>query len=89
LTILIPHNGLRVDSFGAAVVVWEGEACRGGVAVQVRPKGNDLNGYPGHELERITAELNDRPRRCLGDRTPAQLMRKWHRSSSAAICDDP
>jgi IS30 family transposase len=60
-----------------------------GLLRQYLPKGTDLDGYPGHELERITAELNDRPRLCLGDRTPAQLMRKWHRSSSATIRDDP
>jgi IS30 family transposase len=60
-----------------------------GLLRQYLPKGTDLNSYPHDELQRITAELNDRPRLCLGDRTPAQLMRQWHRPSAAAIRDDP
>jgi transposase, IS30 family len=59
-----------------------------GLLRQYLPKSTDLSGYPRSELERITAELNDRPRLCLADRSPAQLMRQW-RPSPAPIRDDP
>jgi IS30 family transposase len=42
-----------------------------GLLRQYLPKGSDLNSYPRHELDRIAAELNGRPRPCLADRTPA------------------
>jgi IS30 family transposase len=60
-----------------------------GLLRQYLPKGTDLNNHTRHELERIAAELNDRPRLCLADHTPAQLMRRWHRPSSTTIRDDP
>jgi len=60
-----------------------------GLLRQYLPKGTNLNSYPRPELDRIAAELNDRPRLCLTDRTPAQLMRRWHRPWSAEIRDDP
>jgi len=60
-----------------------------GLLRQYLPKSTDLNSYPHHELHRIAAELNDRPRLCLADRTPAQLMRRWHRPGTARIRDDP
>lgn len=60
-----------------------------GLLRQYLPKGTDLNNHTRRELDCIAAELNDRPRLCLADRTPAQLMRRWHRSSSTTIRDDP
>jgi IS30 family transposase len=60
-----------------------------GLLRQYLPKSTDLTSYPGHELQRIAAELNNRPRLCLSDRTPAQLMRRWHLPGSAKIRDDP
>jgi IS30 family transposase len=60
-----------------------------GLLRQYLPKSTDLNSYPHHELHRIADELNDRPRLCLADRTPAQLMRRWHRPGTARIRDDP
>jgi IS30 family transposase len=60
-----------------------------GLLRQYLRKGTDLNSYPRDELDRIAAELNGRPRLCLADRNPAQLMRRWHRPASAAIRDDP
>jgi IS30 family transposase len=60
-----------------------------GLLRQYLPKGADLNSYPHHELDRIAAELNDRPRLCLADRAPAQIMRRWHRPGTTQIRDDP
>jgi transposase, IS30 family len=59
-----------------------------GLLRQYLPKGTDLNSYPSHELDRIAAELNDRPRLCLADRTPTQLMQRWHLSTTQTR-DDP
>jgi transposase, IS30 family len=47
-----------------------------GLLRQYLPKSTDLPSYPSTELNRIAAELNDRPRLWLNDRTPAQLMRR-------------
>jgi transposase, IS30 family len=60
-----------------------------GLLRQYLPKGADLSSFPQHELDRIAAELNDRPRLCLADRAPAQIMRRWHRPATAQIRDDP
>jgi IS30 family transposase len=60
-----------------------------GLLRQYLPKSTDLNSYPRHELDRIAAELNDRPRLCLADRTPAQLMRRWQLPAATQIRDDP
>jgi transposase, IS30 family len=60
-----------------------------GLLRQYLPKSTDLTSYPRHDLDRIAAELNDRPRLCLADRTPAQLMRRWHLPGTAKIRDDP
>jgi transposase, IS30 family len=60
-----------------------------GLLRQYLPKGADLSCFPQHELDRIAAELNDRPRLCLADRPPAQIMRRWHQPATAQIRDDP
>jgi IS30 family transposase len=60
-----------------------------GLLRQYLPKGTDLDSYTYHELRHIAAELNDRPRQCLADRAPAELMRRWHLPGSAEIRDDP
>jgi IS30 family transposase len=60
-----------------------------GLLRQYLPKGADLSSYPQHELDRIAVELNSRPRLCLADHTPAQIMRRWHRPATAQIRDDP
>ena len=60
-----------------------------GLLRQYLPKSTDLASYPRHQIEAIAAELNDRPRLCLNDRAPAQLMRRWHQQQPAAIRDDP
>jgi transposase, IS30 family len=39
----------------------------------------DLSVWTADQLDRVAAELNDRPRLCLGDRTPHQAMKRWTR----------
>ena len=38
------------------------------------PKGTDLSAHSPHHLLAVENELNNRPRRVLGDRTPAELF---------------
>jgi IS30 family transposase len=48
-----------------------------GLLRQYLPKGIDLAGVTDERLREIADELNDRPRECLGDRTPRQTMARW------------
>jgi len=41
---------------------------------QYFPKGTDLCRHPIDDLEAVAAALNDRPRKILGWRTPAEAM---------------
>lgn len=50
-----------------------------GLLRQYFPKGTDLDVWSKEQLDFVAAELNDRPRLCLGDRSPDQLMRRWKR----------
>ena len=50
-----------------------------GLLRQYLPKGTDLDAWTADELDLIAAELNDRPRLCLSDRTPNQAVRRWAR----------
>ncbi|SDO89611.1 Transposase and inactivated derivatives, IS30 family [Nakamurella panacisegetis] len=50
-----------------------------GLLRQYFPKGTDLSLITAAHLAQVTAEMNSRPRLCLADRTPAQLMRRWDR----------
>lgn len=50
-----------------------------GLLRQYFPKGIDFDTVTDQELRAAADELNDRPRLVLGDRTPAQLMRRWLR----------
>jgi transposase, IS30 family len=45
-----------------------------GLLRQYFPKGSDLAGHDQHELDRVAAELNARPRQTLGWSTPAEKM---------------
>jgi IS30 family transposase len=43
------------------------------------PKGTDLARHTLRDLAQVERQLNQRPRRILGDRTPAEAMRRWSR----------
>jgi IS30 family transposase len=47
-----------------------------GLVRQIHPKGSDLARMPDAQLSRTEKLLNDRPRKCLGYRTPAEVFRK-------------
>jgi transposase, IS30 family len=48
-----------------------------GLLRQYFPKGTDLGIWTSDHLAQVAAELNDRPRLCLNDKTPRQMMRRW------------
>ncbi|WP_231751027.1 IS30 family transposase, partial [Mycobacterium sp. NAZ190054] len=50
-----------------------------GLVRQYLPKGTDLSAWDDGQLQRIADELNDRPRLCLKDSTPTELLRRWER----------
>jgi IS30 family transposase len=37
----------------------------------------DLRHYTERDLTQVARQLNERPRIVLGDRTPAEAMRRW------------
>lgn len=45
-----------------------------GLLRQYMPKGIDISGYSQDELNAIARKLNERPRKTLGDRTPAEMF---------------
>ena len=53
-----------------------------GLLRQYFPKGTDLSAWTVGQLDSVAAELNDRPRLCLGDRTPHQAMQRWARQQA-------
>jgi IS30 family transposase len=50
-----------------------------GLLRQYFPKGINFDLVDDARIREVAAELNDRPRLCLDDRTPRQLMARWHR----------
>jgi IS30 family transposase len=48
-----------------------------GLLRQYFPKSSDLGLVTDERLREVADELNDRPRECLDDRTPRQLMARW------------
>jgi IS30 family transposase len=59
-----------------------------GLLRQYFPKGTDLQIWTAEHLALVAAELNDRPRLCLNDKTPRQLMRRWDRHSGNTTIRD-
>lgn len=55
-----------------------------GLLRQYFPKGMDLSTVSDEHLRQVAAELNDRPRECLQDRSPHDLMRRWRLLSIAS-----
>jgi IS30 family transposase len=45
-----------------------------GLIRQYLPKGSDFSGLSGQRVARIERALNHRPRKCLGYRTPAEVL---------------
>jgi len=52
-----------------------------GLLRQYFPKGLDLNLVSDQRLQEVAEELNGRPRACLNDRSPRQLMARWQRQA--------
>lgn len=53
-----------------------------GLLRQYLPKGTDLGVWSQEQLDDIANELNNRPRQCLNDKTPQQIMQQWIRRST-------
>ncbi len=53
-----------------------------GLLRQYLPKGTDLRVWTNQQLDQIAAELNARPRQCLNDSSPHQMMRRWERRTT-------
>ena len=56
-----------------------------GLLRQYFPRSTDLRRVTHNEIERVETELNNRPRLCLGDRTPHQLVSHWQRRQTIRI----
>jgi transposase, IS30 family len=50
-----------------------------GLLRQYFPKGINFDRVDDARIREVADELNNRPRLCLGDRSPRQLMARWHR----------
>jgi IS30 family transposase len=55
-----------------------------GLLRQYFPKGTDLELVSDQRLQVVADEINGRPRACLGDRTPTQLVTQWRRHRVAS-----
>ena len=47
-----------------------------GLLRQYFPKGTDLSGYTQRKLDAVARELNERPRKTLGFKTPAAALQE-------------
>lgn len=51
-----------------------------GLLRQYFPKGTDLSRWTNEDLQAVAAALNNRPRKCLGWKTPAEALEEQIRS---------
>ncbi|MGK9452730.1 IS30 family transposase [Acidithiobacillus caldus] len=56
-----------------------------GLLRQYFPKGTDLSGYSQRHLTKVAEELNNRPRKSLGFRTPAEVMAEKIRELDSGV----
>jgi IS30 family transposase len=56
-----------------------------GLLRQYFPKGTDLSSCTSNHLDHVAAELNNRPRACLNDKSPHQMMQQWERRLIATV----
>ena len=59
-----------------------------GLLRQYFPKGTDLSVHSPQDLRRVQRELNNRPRKSLGGRTPAQVFAELSAPLTPERCDD-
>jgi IS30 family transposase len=56
---------------------------------QYFPKNADLAGYPADHLDAVAAQLNGRPCKTLGFKTPAEVLAKLLSDDQAAVLRRP
>lgn len=72
------HTGVKIY-FADAHSPWQRGTNENtnGLLRQYFPKSTDLGLISDLRMREVADELNDRPRECLGDRSPRQLVARW------------
>lgn len=89
---LADHKGLKLESnidiyFCDPYSPWQrgSNENTNGLLRQYFPKGTDLSGYTHAKLDKVVAELNRRPRKTLGVRTPAEALQQALEEAGVAV----